>query len=181
MAGGIIADPISWRASSLSTAHRRDLIAASLRYIDETDHIRRLRPDRTGRCSTLGMTSLVYAIVHSSTRLDEPPVRFSLLAMGLLICGIFVLNEWRKTTIMPLTFRQRFRAQLRLCCPRVLMLGAVFPFFSYITNILPEIDSRPLVAGFCLPTPTILQFLGAMAVPRLTDTMAMDRCWRAGS
>ncbi len=52
---------------------------------------------------------------------------------------------------------------------RVLMLGAVFSFFFYVTQYLQIVKGfRPLEAGFAFLPLTILQFFGAMAVPRLT-------------
>ena len=170
VAGGIIADLISWRAGFfINLPIAAILIAASLRYIDETEpHSGDF--DLIGALSsTLGMTSLVYAIVHSEAHGWTNPSTLFPLAVGLLILAFFVLNEWRaKQPIMPLHL---FANAERSCAyaARVLMLGAVFSFFFYITQYLQIVKGfRPLEAGFAFLPLTILQFLGAMAVPRLT-------------
>ncbi len=170
VAGGIIADLISWRAGFfINLPVAAILIAASLRYIDETEHHSGNFDLIGALSSTLGMTSLVYAIVHSEAHGWTNRSTLFPLAAGLLILALFVLNEWRaKQPIMPLRL---FASAERSCAyvTRVLMLGAVFSFFFYITQYLQVVKGfRPLEAGFAFLPLTILQFFGAMIVPRLT-------------
>lgn len=136
VAGGMIADLISWRAGFLiNLPVAAILIAASLRYIDETER----HPgefDLIGAISsTLGMTSLVYAIVHSEAHGWTDQNTLLPLAAGLLILAFLVFNEWHaKQPIMPLRL---FASAERSCAyaARILMLGAIFSFFSTSRNI----------------------------------------------
>lgn len=170
VAGGIIADLISWRAGFfINLPVAAILIAASLRHIHETERHSGDFDLIGALSSTLGMTSLVYAIVHSEAHGWTNRSTLFPLAAGLLILALFVLNEWRaKQPIMPLHL---FASAERSCAyvTRVLMLGAVFSFFFYITQYLQVVKGfRPLEAGFAFLPLTILQFFGAMIVPRMT-------------
>lgn len=182
VAGGLFADLLSWRVGFLiNLPVVAMLIVASLCYIDETES----HPgefDLIGAMSsTLGMTSLVYAIVHSEAHGWTDQNTFLPLAIGLLMLVFLVFNEGRaKQPIMPLRL---FASAERSCAyaSRVLILGAIFSFFFYMTQYLQTVKGfRPMEAGFAFLPLTILQFVGAMAVPRLTRRYGNGRLLAGG-
>jgi MFS family permease len=102
--GGVFTYWISWRAGFfINVPIGIIMILAALRYIAETEK----RPGRFNLAgavdSTLGMTALVYGIVHSADAGWSDAVTIAALLIGVLLLAFFVYNEWRaEEPIMPL-------------------------------------------------------------------------------
>jgi MFS family permease len=116
--GGILTDLISWRVGFLiNLPIGIALMAATPRYVSETEH-QRGKFDLIGAlCSTFGMTSLVYGIVRSASAGWTDTYTIGAIAAGIVLLTVFVLDEWRaKQPIMPLRLfanRERSGAYIR--------------------------------------------------------------------
>lgn len=161
---------MSWRAGFyINVPIGIAMIIAAFRFISET-------PRTTGRfdlpgamTSTLGMGALVYGIVHSADAGWSVPATIVPIALGLLLLGAMVVNEWRAPQpIMPLRlFANRERSGAVIA--RLLFAGTMIAFFFFTTQFLQGVyHYSPLQAGLAFLPMTIVQFAVAITVPRLT-------------
>lgn len=169
VAGGVVADLVSWRAGFfINVPIGAVLIWSARRYIAET-------PKQTGRfdiagaaLSTLGVVAMVYGLVHAAEESWLHAGTATPLVAGLLLLSLFVWAERRaKQPILPLRLfasRQRSGAN----AARVLFIGASLGFFFYVTQYLQGVlGLRPLWAGIAFFPSMLVNFLGALAAPRL--------------
>jgi EmrB/QacA subfamily drug resistance transporter len=180
--GGILASWISWRVGFfINVPIGIAMVLAAPRYLAETEP----RPGHLdvlgGLTSTLGMTALVYGIVHSAEAGWSDPVTIGALAAGVLLLALFVLNEARATQpIMPLRLfasRERDGAY----AARILFLGAMMGFWFFITQFLQQVYGySPIEAGLAFLPMTIANFVVAVAVPRLTKQIGNGVLLAAG-
>lgn len=157
------------------------MMLAAPRYIAETEK-RPGRFDLAGAVSsTLGMTALVYGIVHSADAGWSNPVTVAALTVGVLLLAFFVFNEWRsEQPIMPLRLfanRERVGAYIG----RILFLGAMMGFWFFITQFLQGVSNySPLEAGLAFLPMTVANFVMAMAVPRFSRRFGNPRLLAGG-
>lgn len=180
--GGIFTDWISWRAGFfINVPIGIIMILATPRYIAETEK----RPgkfDLSGAISsTLGMTALVYGIVHSADAGWSNSVTLGALTVAVLLLAFFVFNEWRaEQPIMPLRLfasSERVGAYLG----RILFLGAMMGFWFFITQFLQGVlNYSPLEAGFGFLPMTVANFIMAISVPRFTRRFGNPRLLAGG-
>ncbi|GAA3703621.1 MFS transporter [Arthrobacter ginkgonis] len=168
--GGLLADWLSWRVGFLINAPIAVvMVFAALRQLPETER-RAGRFDLAGAaCSTLGMGSLVYGIVHVADAGWGDPATLGALAAGVVLMGGLVLNEARaRQPIMPLgLFASRERSGAYLA--RLLFVGAMMGYFFFTTQFLQGVYGfGPLQAGLAFMPMTVVNFFVALAVPRLT-------------
>ncbi len=126
--------------------------------------------------STLGMTALVYGIVRSAEEGARDPLTLATLALGLLLIAVFVANERHaRQPIMPLRlFASRERVGAYLA--RVLFLAAMIGFFFFFTQYLQGVlHFDPLASGLAFIPATLVNFVAAISVPRLTPRFGNRR------
>lgn len=175
VAGGIVADLISWRAGFfINVPIGLLLIWGTWKHIAET-------PRQLGRfdiagavLSTAGMTALVYGLVHAAQETwAHWGTAFPLLAAVVLL-GLFVFNEQHATQpILPLgLFANRQRSSANIA--RVLFTGSAMGFFFYTTQYLQDVlGLRPLWAGIAFFPSMLANFLIALSVPRLVHRFSL--------
>src|SRR3954449_7947386 len=168
--GGIFAGLLSWRVGFFITLPIGvALMLAAPRYLPETEP-RRGQTDATGAVtSTLGMTALVFGIVHSADAGWGDPLTLASVAAGVLLMALFIGNEARAPQpIMPLRlFGSRERSGAYAA--RLLFLGAMAPFWFFTTQWLQSVAGYSAVAaGLAFLPVTLPNFAAAMAIPRLT-------------
>src|SRR4051794_26637289 len=168
--GGIFAGLLSWRVGVfINLPIGIAMMLAAPRYLPETEP-RRGQTDASGAiASTLGMTALVFGIVHSADAGWGDPVTLAAVAAGLVLIAFFVANEARAPQpIMPLRlFRSRERSGAYAA--RLLFLGAMAPFWFFTTQWLQSVAGYTAVAaGLAFLPVTLPNFAAALAIPRLT-------------
>jgi EmrB/QacA subfamily drug resistance transporter len=168
--GGMFAGWLSWRAGFfINGPIGVAVMIAAPRFLPETER-RPARLDATGAVtSTVGMTALVYGIVHSADTGWTDPVTLIAVAVAAVALTVFVANERRAPQpIMPLRlFASRERRGAY--AGRLLFLGAMVPFWFFTTQYLQGVDGySPVRAGLAFLPVTVVNFVAAMAVPWLT-------------
>jgi EmrB/QacA subfamily drug resistance transporter len=168
--GGMFAGWLSWRVGFFVNAPIGvAMIIAAPRFLPETEP-RRGQADATGAItSTLGLTALVFGIVHSADAGWGDALTLAAVTAGLLLLAVFVNHERRATSpIMPLRlFSSRERSGAYAV--RLLFLAAMAPFWFFTTQYLQGVDGySPVTAGLAFLPTTLVNFAAAMAVPRLT-------------
>jgi EmrB/QacA subfamily drug resistance transporter len=180
--GGILADLISWRVGFfLNLPIGLGLMWAARRYIVETRR-RSGQLDLVGAvCSTLGMSALVYGLVHAASSGWRDPYTVAPLVGGIVLLALFVLNESRAgQPILPLhLFASRERGGAY--AGRLLFLGGMIGFWFYTTQFLQGVlGMRPLQAGMAFLPATLVNFAVALAVPGLTKRFGNGRLLAGG-
>jgi predicted MFS family arabinose efflux permease len=138
------------------------------RYLPETaPHPGRL--DLAGALSsTLGVSALVFGIVHSADSGWTNPVTLTALLAGLVLVGLFIANQKRSPQpLMPLRlFSNHERAGAYLA--RFLFNGALLSFYFFMSQYLQGVTGdTPLQAGLAFLPATIAAFATASATSRL--------------
>jgi EmrB/QacA subfamily drug resistance transporter len=180
--GGAITGLISWRYGFFVNVPIGIAIAvAARRWVGESER-RRGRLDLSGAItSTLGMTALVFGMVHAAEHGWSTPLTVAPLGAGALLIALFVLNERRAPQpITPLRlFRSRERSGAYLA--RLLFVGAMFGFFFFTTQLLQgAYGFSPLQAGLAFLPMTLVNFPVALTVPRLTRRFGNSLVLAAG-
>src|SRR5436190_14229939 len=133
--GGVLTSALSWRYGFfLNVPVGLAAILAAPRYLDETDR-RAGRLDMPGALSsTLGVSALVFGIVHSAAAGWNDPLTVGALAVGLALVALFVMNQRRAAQpLMPLRlFADRARAGAYVA--RFLFNGVLVSFFFFMTQ-----------------------------------------------
>jgi len=168
--GGACAHWISWRAGFfINLPVGVAMMVAAVRYLGETER-RTGRFDSVGALSaTLGVGAIVFGIVNSADAGWGSPVTVAALLAGVVLLVVLVANEWRvEQPIMPLRlFRNRERSGAYAA--RMLFLGAMIGFFYFTTQYMQGVlGFTPLEAGLGFFPMTVVNFVVAIAVPRLT-------------
>jgi EmrB/QacA subfamily drug resistance transporter len=167
--GGFLADWLSWRVGFfINVPIGIGLIVAALRTINETElHVGVF--DVAGAVtSTLGMSVLVFGIVHSAASGWSDLSTVLAVVLGVILLFIFVLIETHaKQPIMPLRLfasRQRSGAYV----VRMLFLGANVGFFFFATQFMQGVlGYSPTQTGMAFLPAMIVNFLAALAAPRM--------------
>lgn len=168
--GGAMAEWVSWRAGFfINVPIGMAMMIAALKYIPES-------PRSTGRfdligavCSTLGMGALVLGIVNSADAGWTAPTTVAALVAAAVLLTLLVVNERRaKQPIMPLhLFASRERSGAYAA--RMLFAGTMIAFFYFTTQFLQGVyHYNPFQAGLAFFPMTIVNFVVALFVPRLT-------------
>jgi len=170
VAGGVLADMLSWRVGffinlpvglALMLAARR-LFPESPRHHGRFDLIGAIT-------STLGMGSLVFALVHAAEAGWHSPLTLLPLLAAAVLIGLLLVNEWLvPQPIMPLwLFASRERTGALLA--RLLFLGAMVGFWFFTSQFLQGVLGLSAFATGCTFLATAIpQFIAALQVPRLT-------------
>lgn len=168
--GGAFAHWVSWRAGFfINLPVGIAMIALAPRYLPESVRTPG-RFDLVGALTaTLGVGALVFGILHSTEAGWGSPITLGTLATGLVLLVLLVRNEARVAQpIMPLRlFASRERTGAYLA--RLLYLGAMIGFFYFTTQYLQGVlGMNPLQAGIGYLPMTVVNFVVALTIPRLT-------------
>ncbi|WP_281368845.1 MFS transporter [Phytohabitans rumicis] len=180
--GGVLTGFLSWRYGFfINLPIGAAMLVAARRYLTETEH----NPGRLdvfgALTSTLGMTALVYGFVRSAEAGWSDGLTVAAVISGAVLAVVFVLNEWRaRQPIMPLRlFASRERSGAYLA--RLLFLGAMVGYFFFTTQFLQQVlGYTPLQAGLAFLPMTLVNFVVALAVPRLTRRFGNTTLLAAG-
>ncbi|MFP3606426.1 MFS transporter [Paraburkholderia sp. SIMBA_053] len=168
--GGVFADWLSWRVGFfINLPIGLALMLGAKHYLPETvRHSGEL--DIVGAASsTIGMTLLVYGIVHSATYGWTDATTTASLVASVALLSFFVINEWRaKQPILPLRLFASLERSVAYGT-RMLFVGASVGFYFFATQYLQGVlDYTPLEAGVAFLPTTIANFAAAMSIPWLT-------------
>lgn len=180
--GGVLADMLSWRVGFyINVPIGLALWLAARRYLPESQR----QPgqfDLAGALSsTLGMTALVYGIVHSASAGWSDLETLLSVGIGVVLLAFLVFHEGRAAQpIMPLRlFAHRERAGAYAA--RVLFLGAMMGFWFFTTQYLQGVMGfNPFQAGLAFLPMTVVNFAVAVMVPRLTHRFGNPRLLATG-
>lgn len=168
--GGAFAHWISWRAGFfINVPVGVAMIALAPRYLPETTRATG-RFDLIGAlAATFGVGALVFGVIHTTDTGWSSPVTIGSIALGVALLTILVLNEARAAQpIMPLRLfgsRERTAAYVG----RLLFMGAMIGFFYFTTQFLQGVLGwNPLQAGLGFLPMTLVNFVVAITIPRLT-------------
>jgi EmrB/QacA subfamily drug resistance transporter len=174
--GGFLTDEVSWRAGFfLNAPIAIVMIVAARRIVKETPR-HRGRFDLAGAFSaTLGMTLLVFGIIHAAEAGWSAPVTIAALLLGVVMLVVFVLNEARVAQpIMPLRLfasLERVGAYLT----RFLYLGAMMGFFFFTVQYMQGVlGFSPLRAGFGFLPMSAVNFAVAIVVTRIVRKLGAN-------
>ncbi len=175
--GGILADWLSWRVGFfINLPVGAALIWAAKHYLPETPTQRGTFDLAGAFSSTLGMSALVFAVVHSAVAGWSNTLTLQALTLGLALLTLFVGIEWRaKQPIMPLRlFAHRERSGAYLV--RVLFLGANVGFFFFATQYMQAVRGfSPALTGLAFLPAMLANFLVALAVTQLIRRVGAAR------
>jgi EmrB/QacA subfamily drug resistance transporter len=168
--GGWVAEAFDWRWAFIANVPLGiALIIASRFFIQET-------PRQAGRLdvwgavtSTLGMTSIVYALIHAAEFGWTDIFSFPCLLAGMVCMVIFVLVE--KRAAMPLIPLRLFKSAQRTGAnlARALFVGSMGAFFFFMSQYLQISKGlNPLETGLAFLPMTLASFAIAFFVPRLS-------------
>ncbi|WAL68779.1 MFS transporter [Amycolatopsis cynarae] len=168
--GGALAHWISWRAGFyLNVPIGIAMIALAPRFVPETEYARG-RFDLIGAvAATLGVGALVFGTVDSASAGWESPVTITSLIIGIVFLVGLAANEWRaeQPIMPPRLFASRMRTGAYLA--RLLYVGAMIGFFYFTTQFLQGVlGFNPLQAGVAFFPMTVVNFVVATAIPRVT-------------
>ncbi|WP_243076275.1 MFS transporter [Microbacterium sp. SS28] len=168
--GGAMASWFSWRAGFfINVPIGLAMLLLAPRFLPRTPALPG-RFDLVGAItSTLGVGALVFAILNAAENGWTSPATVAGFGVAAVVLAVFVVAEARASQpIMPLRlFASRTRAGAYLT--RLLYLGAMIGFFFFTSQYLQEaLGFTPIQAGFAFLPMTLVNFVVAMAIPRLT-------------
>jgi EmrB/QacA subfamily drug resistance transporter len=181
--GGVLTTALSWRLGFfINVPIALAAILFAPRLLRETErHAGRL--DIPGAlASTIGVSALVFAIVHSADTGWRDPVTIGALVAGLALVAVFVVGQHRGAEpLMPLRlFADRVRAGAYTA--RFLFNGVLVSWFFFMTQYLQGVSGfTPLQAGLAFLPVTAAAIAAASATSRLTrrvgnETLAIVGC-----
>jgi predicted MFS family arabinose efflux permease len=171
VAGGVLADLVSWRAGFLiKLPIGLTLIWATWRLIPDTPSQPGVKLDLAGVVtSTLGMGALVYGAIHAAEAGWVNPATLAELGLGVVLLTLFIrIQRHSPAPIMPLhLFADPERATAY--AGRALFLGGMISFFFFLTIYLQEVlGFSPSLTGLAFLPAMAMNFATALLVPRLT-------------
>lgn len=183
VAGGVLADLVSWRAGFLiNLPIGLALIWAARQLIAETPTRRGVRLDLAGVItSTTGMGALVYGAIRAAEAGWTDPLTLAALGLGAAILALFVRIQRRSAApIMPLRlFADAERATAY--AGRALFMGGMISFFFFLTIYLQQgLGLSPSLTGLAFLPAMAVNFGTALLVPRLTARFGNLRLLIAG-
>ncbi len=180
--GGMLTGWLSWRwGLFINVPIGILLMLAAPRILPESER----RPghiDLAGAASsTLGLFALVYGIVRAATDGWTDRLTVTSIAGGLLLLGLFVVNE--RHAAHPITPLHLFRSRERsgAYVARILFVGAMFGQFFFLTQFLQGVlHYSPLQAGIAFLPLTLVMFSMVFVVPRLAARFGNARLLAGG-
>ena len=168
--GGAMASWFSWRAGFfINVPIGLAMLLLAPRFLPRT-------PALPGRfdlvpaiTSTLGVGALVFAILNAAENGWASTATLVGFVVAAVVLAAFLITEARATQpIMPLRlFASRTRTGAYLT--RLLYLGAMIGFFFFTSQYLQEaLGFTPIQAGLAFLPMTLVNFVVAIAIPRIT-------------
>jgi EmrB/QacA subfamily drug resistance transporter len=174
--GGMLTSWISWRWSLfINVPIGIVLVSLAPRYLPETErHTGKF--DLAGAAtSTLGMTALVYGLVRAAETSWGNAVALGSFAAAAFMLTAFVAIERRAS--QPITPLRLFASRERVgaYAARLLMVGAMFGMFFYLTQFLQGAEGySALKAGLSFLPVTLTIFAMVKVVPRLLGRIGQE-------
>jgi EmrB/QacA subfamily drug resistance transporter len=175
--GGMLTSWISWRWSLfINVPIGIVLVSLAPRYLPETErHTGKF--DLAGAAtSTLGMSALVYGLVRAAETSWGDAVALGSFAAAALMLAAFVAIERRAS--QPITPLRLFASRERVgaYAARLLMVGAMFGMFFYLTQFLQGAEGySALKAGLSFLPVTVTIFAMVKVVPRLLGRIGPEQ------
>jgi len=171
--GGIFAGLLSWRIGFLvNIPIGIALMFAVARYIPDNAPVEGKFDVIGAITSTVGVALLVYGLVNAAEAGWLDRVTLATLALSIVVLGVFLWHEGRvEVPVLPLRLlRSRERSAAYLA--RMLYVGSIVSFFFFGTQYMQRVlGYTALQAGLGFLPMTLVQFVAAMAVPRVTRVL----------
>jgi EmrB/QacA subfamily drug resistance transporter len=175
--GGMLTSWISWRWSLfINVPIGVVLISLAPAYLPETERHTGEFDLGGAATSTLGMSALVYGLVRAAETSWGNAVALGSFALAALMLAAFVAIE--KRARQPITPLRLFASRQRVGAygARLLMVGAMFGMFFYLTQFLQGAEGySALKAGLAFLPVTLSIFAMVKVVPRLLGRIGPDR------
>jgi EmrB/QacA subfamily drug resistance transporter len=167
--GGMLTSWISWRWSLfINVPIGIVLVSLAPRYLPETERHTGEFDLAGAATSPLGMSALVYGLVRAAETSWGDAVALGSFAAAALMLAAFVAIERRAS--QPITPLRLFASRERVgaYAARLLMVGAMFGMFFYLTQFLQGAEGySALKAGLSFLPVTVTIFAMVKVVPRL--------------
>jgi EmrB/QacA subfamily drug resistance transporter len=175
--GGMLTSWISWRWSLfINVPIGIVLISLAPAYLPETERHTGAFDFGGAATSTLGMSALVYGLVRAAETSWGDAVALGAFAFAALMLAAFVTIERRAR--QPITPLRLFESRQRVgaYATRLLMVGAMFGMFFYLTQFLQGAESySALKAGLAFLPVTLSIFAMVKVVPRLLGRIGPEQ------
>jgi EmrB/QacA subfamily drug resistance transporter len=167
--GGMLTSWISWRWSLfINVPIGVVLVSLAPRYLPETERHTGEFDIGGAATSTLGMSALVYGLVRAAETSWGDSVALLSFALAAVMLAAFVTIE--KRVPQPITPLRLFASRERIgaYATRLLMVGAMFGMFFYLTQFLQGAEGySALKAGLAFLPVTLTIFSMVKVVPKL--------------
>ncbi|HEY0276992.1 MAG TPA: MFS transporter [Solirubrobacterales bacterium] len=167
--GGMLTTWISWRWSLfINVPIGVVLVSLAPRYLPETERHTGEFDLAGALTSTLGMSALVYGLVRAAETSWGDGVALASFVLAAAMLAAFVAIE--KRARQPITPLRLFASRERVgaYATRLLMVGAMFGMFFYLTQFLQGAESySALKAGLAFLPVTLTIFAMVKVVPKL--------------
>jgi len=174
--GGMLTSWISWRWSLfINVPIGIVLVSLAPRYLPETERHTGEFDLAGAATSTLGMSALVYGLVRAAETSWGDAVALGSFAAAALMLAAFVAIERRAP--QPITPLRLFASRERVgaYAARLLMVGAMFGMFFYLTQFLQGAEGySALKAGISFLPVTLTIFAMVKVVPRLLGRIGQE-------
>ncbi|HEY2056476.1 MAG TPA: MFS transporter [Solirubrobacterales bacterium] len=175
--GGMLTSWISWRWSLfINVPIGAVLISLAPAYLPETERHTGEFDIAGAATSTLGMSALVYGLVRAAETSWGDAAALGSFAVAALMLAAFVAIE--KRARQPITPLRLFASRERVgaYAARLLMVGAMFGMFFYLTQFLQGAEGfSALKAGLAFLPVTLSIFAMVKVVPRLLGRVGPQR------
>lgn len=169
--GGALTSWFSWRAGFfVNVPIGAAMILLAPRYLPESARLPGRFDIAGALTSTLGVGSLVFAILHASEQgWTSAPTIAASIAAALLLSSFILVESRAAQPILPLgLFASRERTGAYVT--RLLYMGSMIGFFYFITQFLQGVlGFSPLSAGLAFLPMTLVNFAVALTIPRVTE------------
>jgi EmrB/QacA subfamily drug resistance transporter len=175
--GGMLTSWISWRWSLfINVPIGIVLVSLAPRYLPETERHTGQFDLAGAATSTLGMSALVYGLVRAAETSWGDAVALGSFAGAAIMLAAFVAIEKRAS--QPITPLRLFASRKRVgaYAARLLMVGAMFGMFFYLTQFLQGAEGySALKAGLSFLPVTLTIFAMVKVVPRLLGRIGQEQ------
>lgn len=168
LVGGGLTSLISWRAGFLiNVPFTLVLFILTLKYVNPSVR-RKEKIDYLGSLfSIIGLVGIIYGFTEG---------KLSFVVIGIIFLGLFILWEQKTSSpILPLAlFQNKIRSGAYVT--RLLFMMAMLPFWFFLPQMMQsQYGSSALESGFAFLPLTIVNFMIAMQLPKLTSKLGNNR------
>lgn len=168
LVGGGLTSLISWRAGFLiNVPFTLVLFILTLKYVNPSVR-RKEKIDYLGSLfSIIGLVGIIYGFTEG---------KLSFVVIGIIFLGLFILWEQKTSSpILPLAlFQNKIRSGAYVT--RLLFMMAMLPFWFFLPQMMQsQYGFSALESGFAFLPLTIVNFMIAMQLPKLTSKLGNNR------